>query len=391
MGGVINSVLKSGSNEFHGSVFSYWAPYWMAKDPTPITTVGRSLGYVRMPDYDTSIGAEVGGPIIKDRLFFWAGFAPRFENSHVFRQTYVQHYDPTTMGAATDAAGNPIQVENTYWRARIPESRQTYYYAATLDWIPRPEHHLTLAAMGSPNFNEQMRSFNNVEFISNPSWAQEKLTKSNSDFAAHWTSKLYDNHWRIDAPRRHPHRISLRPLAERRAQRAQPARLLRRQPVGPRTRARLRADRDLPALPRRRLPHGRLRPDPQVQRRPLDGRPQVDPPVRGRRPPRPGLRLAPGVRDVRPGALVFGPARARAASPRSTRSRLGRDFNSFSFFTLQPGEQPSDFGQAGSGCATRPPTCCTRPATRTASRRTSRAGSTRSSSRRTSARRGCAT
>ena len=99
MGGVINSVLKSGSNEFHGSVFSYWAPYWMAKDPTPITTVGRSLGYVRMPDYDTSIGAEVGGPIIKDRLFFWAGFAPRFENSHVFRQTYVQLYDPATMGA----------------------------------------------------------------------------------------------------------------------------------------------------------------------------------------------------------------------------------------------------------------------------------------------------
>ena len=203
MGGVINSVLKSGSNEFHGSVFSYWAPYWLAKDPTPITTVGRSLGYVRMPDYDTSIGAEVGGPIIKDRLFFWGGFAPRFENSHVFRQTYMQLYDPManggTGGAVTDAAGNPIQIENTYWRARIPESRQIYYYAATLDWIPRPEHHLTLAAMGSPNFNEQMRSFNNVEFISNPSWAQEKLTKSNSDFVAHWTSKLYDNHWRIDA------------------------------------------------------------------------------------------------------------------------------------------------------------------------------------------------
>jgi len=57
MDGVINSVLKSGSNEFHDSVFSYWAPYWMAKDPTPITTVGRSLGYMRMPDYDTSIGA----------------------------------------------------------------------------------------------------------------------------------------------------------------------------------------------------------------------------------------------------------------------------------------------------------------------------------------------
>ena len=119
-----------------------------------------------------------------------------------------------------------------------------------------------------------MRSFNNVEFISNPSWAQEKLTKSNSDFTAHWTSKLYDNHWRIDARAGFHSEYLYDRSPERRAQRAQPARLFWRQSVGPRTRARLCADRTLPALPRRRLPHRRFRPDPQVQRRPLDGRSQ---------------------------------------------------------------------------------------------------------------------
>jgi hypothetical protein len=199
MGGVINSVLKTGSNEFHGSVFSFWAPYWFSKDPTPVTTVGRSLGYVRMPDYDTSIGAEVGGPIIKDRLFFWAGFAPRFENTHVFRQTYQTLYDPMTMGPALNSAGNPIQIENAYWRARIPESRQTYNYAGTLDFYPRPEHHLQISAMGTPNFNTQMRAFNGIEFISNPAWAQERLTKANNDVSARWTSQLFDHKWRIDA------------------------------------------------------------------------------------------------------------------------------------------------------------------------------------------------
>jgi hypothetical protein len=199
MGGVINSILKSGTNEFHGSAFGFWAPYWASASPNSITTVGGSLGYVRKPDFDSSIGVEVGGPIIKDKLFFWTGFSPRFQDTHVFRQTYALQYDPTTMGAAVDANGNPISHELVNWRARIPESRQTYYYAATLDWFPRPEHHLSLAAFGSPNFNDQMRSFNNVEFISDPAWAQEKLTKSNSDFTAHWTSKLFDHRWQIDA------------------------------------------------------------------------------------------------------------------------------------------------------------------------------------------------
>jgi hypothetical protein len=192
MGGVVNSVLKSGSNQYHGSAFTYWAPYWVAGDPTPITTTGGSLGYVRKPDYDVSLGAEAGGPIIPDKLFFWVGFAPRFNNTHVFRQTYISLQE-------LDANGNNIQIENTYWRARIPESRKTYYFASTLDFVPRPEHHLTLALFGSPNSNTQMRSFNGTEFISNPSWAREELTKNNVDMTAHWTSKLFDHRWQIDA------------------------------------------------------------------------------------------------------------------------------------------------------------------------------------------------
>ena len=115
MGGVINSVLKSGSNEFHGSAFGVLvALLAVRRTRTSITTVGGSLGYVRKPDFDTSIGVEVGGPIIKDKLFFWVGFAPRFQNTHVFRQTYAQLYDPTTMAARwLDANGNPISIENT--------------------------------------------------------------------------------------------------------------------------------------------------------------------------------------------------------------------------------------------------------------------------------------
>jgi hypothetical protein len=201
MGGVINSVLKSGSNEFHGSAFLYDSPYWLAANPNPVVIVGKTLGYERKPDFDTSIGVEVGGPIIKDKLFFWAGFAPRITDSHVFRLTYAQQQDAAQDGMALlDANGNPVMKQLSNWTARIPETHRTYYYAGTLDFVPQPEHHLTLTLMGSPNFNDQLGNrVNGVSFASDPRWAQEELTKVNTDVNAHWTSKLFDHHWQIDA------------------------------------------------------------------------------------------------------------------------------------------------------------------------------------------------
>src|SRR4029077_4074775 len=91
--------------------------------------------------------------------------------------------------------------ELTDWRARINESRQTYSYAATMDWTPLPDNRLTLAIFGTPNFNNQMRTqFGpGLDAIANPSWMRENLSKTNSDVTARWVSKLYDRHWIIEA------------------------------------------------------------------------------------------------------------------------------------------------------------------------------------------------
>ena len=137
----------------------------MAGNPNPIITVGRSLGYVRKPDFDTSIGAEVGGPLIKDKLFFWAGFAPRFNDTHVFRQTYAQLDDPINGGPRAGRERQPDRRSSSRTGARAsPRSRKTYYFGATVDFIPRPEHRLTVALLGTPSFNNQMR-------VVRPAWS----------------------------------------------------------------------------------------------------------------------------------------------------------------------------------------------------------------------------
>jgi hypothetical protein len=193
LGGVINTVLKSGTNEFHGRVWTSWAPYWLSADPKVVTQLGSSIAGVRKPDFDTRIGFEVGGPLIKDKLFFWAGFAPQINGTHVHRYTYAQ-----------DGMGG--QTFLPWATRRLDETRQTYAYGASIDYIVSPDHKLVLSAVGTPSLNTQLRAFNNGQELNSefPSagkttWPVESLTKTNSDVVAHWTSKLMDRRWTIEA------------------------------------------------------------------------------------------------------------------------------------------------------------------------------------------------
>ena len=68
LGGVFNAVTKSGSNEFKGSA-------WLTWDAIGIQAVAKQSKYAKQgnPNSRYDIGAEVGGPILKDKLFFFAG------------------------------------------------------------------------------------------------------------------------------------------------------------------------------------------------------------------------------------------------------------------------------------------------------------------------------
>jgi len=196
LGGVINTVLKSGTNEFHGSVFTSWAPYWLSADPKIVPIIGSAVAGQHRRDFDDRIGFEVGGPLIKDKLFFWGGFAPQLIDSHVLRLNYALQDDLTTK----------LLPDNTQ---RVNETRRTYSYAATINYIPKPEHKLELSVFGTPSFNNQLRSFpggNEIEAAfpgpdghGPTTWAQEQLTKTNTDASAHWTSKLFDRKWQVEA------------------------------------------------------------------------------------------------------------------------------------------------------------------------------------------------
>ncbi|RDY67074.1 TonB-dependent receptor [Lysobacter soli] len=66
-GGVINAVTKSGTNEFHGSVYGIYRDNdWSGKNQNDIRPV--------LFDNEQTYGMTFGGPLVKDKLFFFANY-----------------------------------------------------------------------------------------------------------------------------------------------------------------------------------------------------------------------------------------------------------------------------------------------------------------------------
>src|SRR5712692_1303648 len=63
-GGVVNVITKSGTNDIHGSLFEYFR----TESLTAATSDGKPLDGFRRNQF----GGSLGGPLIKDKLFFFA-------------------------------------------------------------------------------------------------------------------------------------------------------------------------------------------------------------------------------------------------------------------------------------------------------------------------------
>lgn len=84
-GGVINAVTKSGTNEFHGSAFFYDRNNkWGARNPNTFQSVlvnGVPTRVAFKPkDVRYQFGGTIGGPIVKDKLFFFFSYDEQKRN-----------------------------------------------------------------------------------------------------------------------------------------------------------------------------------------------------------------------------------------------------------------------------------------------------------------------
>jgi outer membrane receptor protein involved in Fe transport len=85
-GGVFNVITKSGGNEFHGDVFFFGNPKAFTRETKNFPFTGSA------PDGFSELdgGFDLGGPIKKDKLWFFGAFNPQRRRNQFLTQTFRQ-------------------------------------------------------------------------------------------------------------------------------------------------------------------------------------------------------------------------------------------------------------------------------------------------------------
>ncbi|MDX6444722.1 MAG: hypothetical protein QOH71_1796 [Blastocatellia bacterium] len=116
-GGIFNVITKSGTNEFHGDIFGYGTTKSLVRKVKNFSFTGSSANGFS----ETDIGGDIGGPIIKEKLWFFAAFNPQRRTNFYLTQTFFA----------------PVQNKVT-----IP------FYAGKLTWALNNKNTLTASTFG---------------------------------------------------------------------------------------------------------------------------------------------------------------------------------------------------------------------------------------------------
>jgi hypothetical protein len=104
-GGTVNLVLKAGGNEIHGSAYYYWRNE-IFSDPSPFYAPDPAEGITKPPRLrNENYGFTVGGPIIKNKFFYFLGFE---------KQQYIIGLSGIATEPSTAWVNDALALLNTY-------------------------------------------------------------------------------------------------------------------------------------------------------------------------------------------------------------------------------------------------------------------------------------
>ncbi|HUS08884.1 MAG TPA: TonB-dependent receptor, partial [Pyrinomonadaceae bacterium] len=146
-GGVVNAVTKSGTNEFHGDVFYFQRNNkWGARNP--LATKTENVGGVFTPvgfkpnDVRHQFGGTVGGPIVKDKAFFFFSYDEQrrnFPGLSIFSSPTFLNLSSANRTALLARGLTTAQIDNTLTFLQslsgdLPRTGNQRLFLPKLDW-----------------------------------------------------------------------------------------------------------------------------------------------------------------------------------------------------------------------------------------------------------------
>ncbi len=137
LGGVINTITREGTDDFHGNVSFYYQNSSIANDsrkPTGNTIYEGTRVFADVPlesSYSYQTTATLGGPIVKHRLWFSGTFQYNFEQ------------------IGRNLSG-PLNVPH------VPGVNRTYLPRLKITWAPSPTHRVGLSLAADPEIKDNM-------------------------------------------------------------------------------------------------------------------------------------------------------------------------------------------------------------------------------------------
>ncbi len=165
-GGVLNIVTKSGSNQLRGNAFVFLRDdalnakgHFEKMDP-----FGAPVDQEKAPFSQQQFGGTAGGPIVRDRTFYFLSFEHLDTGTSNFvtidDRTVVTHpFVGTPLGTAAEilrAAGFPVETGN------VPYDVKTTQFLAKINHQLRPGHDLSLRFNTGDTLNENTEPFGGI-------------------------------------------------------------------------------------------------------------------------------------------------------------------------------------------------------------------------------------
>jgi outer membrane receptor for ferrienterochelin and colicin len=160
IGGGVNAITKSGTNTFRGSAYVYHRNENLRGD----TVDGEQIGGARAKDRSTTYGFTIGGPIVKNKLFFFVNG----EYSKI--PTIVNRWQGSTNGVADP--DNYISRTKLSDLQRVSEFVKSRYGYDTGSWtdFPADEKNMKILARLDWNISNQHKLALRYNYTQNNVW-----------------------------------------------------------------------------------------------------------------------------------------------------------------------------------------------------------------------------